>query len=68
MTEKQIVELMMSSKNKAEWNANCDHVKAACDGYPPFWYGAIIQSGLCDCVLGAGSSEMKISTFGPAKV
>lgn len=38
---------MESSRSKVEWNANCDKVKAACDGdYPDFWYRAILQSGL----------------------
>jgi len=63
MNEKQVIELMSSSKNESEWNDNCDKVKEACNGYPDFWYNTIILSGLLDRTLGAGSSEIKISTF-----
>ena len=46
MNEKEVVALMESSKSEAEWNANCDKVKAACGGYPDYWFGSIIGSGL----------------------
>lgn len=46
----QVVALMESSKSEAEWNVNRDKVKAACGGYPTFWYDAIIQSGLASRV------------------
>ncbi len=47
MTEEQVVELMKSSTTEAEWNANCDKVKADAGGdYPSFWYKAIVQSGI----------------------
>ena len=46
MTEQQVVELMRSSKSETEWSSNCDKVKVACGGYPPFWYGAVFLSGL----------------------
>jgi hypothetical protein len=46
MTENEVVELMKTSKSEKEWNANCDAVKKACNGYPAFWYSAIIVSGL----------------------
>ncbi len=45
MNEAQVVALMETSKSEAEWNANCDKVKKACDGYPSFWYEAVIASG-----------------------
>lgn len=41
-----VITLMKSSKSKSEWNANCDKVKQANNGYPDFWYGAIVSSGL----------------------
>jgi len=63
MTEKEVIELMSSSKNEAEWNENCDKVKKACNGYPSFWYGAIVLSGLMDRTLGDGASQIKITTF-----
>lgn len=38
--------LMMSSKNEAEWTANCDKVKEANgDDYPKFWW-SLMQGGL----------------------
>lgn len=46
MTEPEVVALMESSKSEREWNDNCDKVKAACFGYPRFWYEAIMLSGL----------------------
>lgn len=49
--EKQhhVVELMKSSKNQEEWNANCDKVKQANGGqYPGFWYAAIVLSGVAN--------------------
>jgi len=46
MNEQEVVKLMKTSKTEEEWNNNCDKVKKACDGYPPFWYQAIILSGL----------------------
>lgn len=45
MTQQQVVELMSSSNNASEWNANADRVKATCGGYPAFWYGAVIATG-----------------------
>lgn len=46
MTEQDVVALMKSSKSEREWNSNCDKVKATCKGYPPFWYKAIVLSGV----------------------
>ena len=46
MTEQQVIELMMSSKNSEEWNDNADKVKSSCGGYPSFWFNAIMMSGL----------------------
>lgn len=44
MSEDEI-EMMRSSKDEEEWNANCDKVKAAHGGYPADWYEAIVLSG-----------------------
>ena len=52
MSEQEVVALMKSSKSESEWNANCDKVKKACGGYPPFWYKAIVLSGLAAKILG----------------
>lgn len=46
MNEQEVIDLMKSSQTEQEWNANCDKVKAACGGYPGFWYEKIIVSGL----------------------
>ena len=46
MNQSEVENLMKSSKSETEWNANCDKVKAACNGYSDFWYTAIIMSGL----------------------
>jgi hypothetical protein len=46
MNEQEVVALMSSSRSEVEWNDNCDKVKAACHGYPSFWYGAVIMSGV----------------------
>lgn len=55
MEQKEVKELMRSSKNEQEWNANCDKVKAACGGYPDWWYGEIVLSGLVNEVQGTWS-------------
>lgn len=46
MEQKEVIELMKSSKSEDEWNNNCDIVKSKCNGYPEFWYASIILSGL----------------------
>ncbi len=63
MEKQQVIDLMRSSKDRTEWDKNCDTVKKACGGYPDFWYGAVISSGLADEVLGSGASKINIHTF-----
>lgn len=47
MTEREVVDLMASSKSSQEWDDNCTKVKAKNGGnYPFFWYRAILVSGL----------------------
>ena len=41
-----VVAFMRSSKSEKEWNANCDKVKAANQGYRDFWFQAVIMSGV----------------------
>lgn len=61
MEKQEVLDLMRSSSNNQEWNKNCDTVKEAHNNsYPSYWYVEVILSGLCDEVLGAGSSELKI--------
>ena len=50
MNKEQVVELMESSKNSKEWDANCDKVKNAHGGYPDYWYSEIVLSGLVNRV------------------
>lgn len=65
MNQEAVIKLMESSKSEAEWNANCDKVKAACSGYPDFWFSAIVMSGLSRRVLESfgSSAEIHITTF-----
>jgi hypothetical protein len=49
---------MKSSRSAKEWGENCDRVKAACGGYPAFWYEAILASGVaCDTMAAYGGSD-----------
>lgn len=63
MNEQEVVDLMKSSKSQQEWNQNCDKVKAACGGYPDFWYSAIVLSGLLEQTLGKGAADIKITSI-----
>ena len=51
MNEKSVIELMETSQSAKEWDSNCDKVKEACNGYPPFWWASIIQSGRADQIM-----------------
>lgn len=47
LTDKQdVIEFMLASTSEENWNDNCDKVKAANNGYPKFWFGAIISGGV----------------------
>jgi len=47
MNQESVVQLMRSSQTQSEWNQNCKKVKEAHGGqYPPFWFAAIVHSGL----------------------
>jgi hypothetical protein len=46
MTIEEVKTLMGSSQSEAEWDANCDRVKKAHNGYPSFWFREIVMSGL----------------------
>lgn len=48
INEQQVINLIKSSRSEHEWNANCDIVKKAFNGYPNFWYNVIIRSGLAN--------------------
>lgn len=61
--QQEVEDLMKSSKSEKEWNENCDKVKKACGGYPPFWYSAIVMSGLASKTLGEGKDKITITAF-----
>ncbi len=65
MSEQEVVELMKSSKSEKEWDANCDLVKSKCDGYPPFWYGAIVLSQVASqtAATWGGDAKIHVSAF-----
>jgi len=47
LTSKEgVISLMRSSEDEKAWNANCDAVKEANNGYPEFWFPEIVQSGI----------------------
>jgi hypothetical protein len=66
VTQEQVVSLMESSRNAKEWDDNADKVKAACGGYPDFWFQAIVTSGLARRVAASfgGSAEIKVTGYG----
>jgi len=64
MEKQEVMDLLKSSKNSSEWNANCDTIKKAFNGgYPAWWYQEVVLSGFMDDTLGPGSSTIKISTY-----
>jgi hypothetical protein len=46
MSQTDVIEMMQSSRSESEWNANCDKVKTAFEGYPEWWFTAIVASGV----------------------
>lgn len=67
MNEAEVVELMRSSTSEEEWDDNCDRVKEACNGYPDFWYRAILSSGVMTETVEkfGGSAEMQVGSLVP---
>lgn len=63
MNEQEVIALLESSKSAQEWNENCDKIKRACGGYPPYWWLKVIQSGLANKILNKfdESDEIKVS-------
>ena len=60
MSEQEVIDLMKSSKSEQEWNANADIVRSKYDGYPDFWFMAIIASGIASEVLSGFGIDIKI--------
>lgn len=61
MDKDQVLTLMKSSKTSDEWNANCGKVKAACGGYPEYWFQEVVMTRLADKVLGQGAGDITIT-------
>jgi len=66
MNEQEVKTLMERSQSEKDWSDNCNIVKDACGGYPDFWWGAIIQSGLGRTVMArwGASPEIHIEVIG----
>lgn len=60
MNQEQVVALMSSATSESDWNAKCAEVKAACGGWPSFWFPAIMMSGLASRVLRSFGSDADI--------
>jgi len=65
MTKEEVVQLMESSQTAEDWDTNADKVKAACNGYPSFWFPTIVMSGLVNRVAArwGGSGGIRIGTL-----
>lgn len=61
-TPQGVKSLMAGSTSEAEWNDNCNQVKAANKGYPQFWYPEVVMSGLMSRTTAkwGGSDQIKI--------
>lgn len=59
----QAVTLLQSSTSESDWNANIDKIKEANNGYPGWWYTAVIAPGLPQRVASGwgGSGEITIT-------
>ena len=63
-TETDVVEYMKLSKSDKDWDSRCDDVKDAnSGGYPSFWYGAIMLSGVASATTATwgGDSEIHVT-------
>jgi hypothetical protein len=60
MTREEVIQLMRSSRTEQEWNDNCNKVMKACDGYPHYWFEAIVSSGLMSTVTARFGNDDKI--------
>ena len=61
--ESDVTELMESSQSAQELGDNANRVKSANNGYPPFWYSAVILSGLLGRVTARWGGDDKIHVF-----
>ncbi|MEO5646166.1 MAG: hypothetical protein ABIO57_03675 [Candidatus Paceibacterota bacterium] len=66
MTRQEVIDLMRGSASAEEWEANIRTVKDAFDGYPDFWYEAIIASNIADeaSIRFKGSAGINVTAMG----
>ena len=61
------LDALVKTKSELEWNAVCDAVKKAHNGYPQDWYAKVIMSGLLAKTAAAwdkpGTDVIKVSTI-----
>lgn len=62
MPEQEVVDLMKSSNSPQEWDSNTDKVRRIYNGYPRFWFRAIVLSGVAGRTAKkwGGDGEIKI--------
>jgi hypothetical protein len=63
-TQEGVIAYMQSATSTADWNSKCDEVKKANgNNYPPFWFKAIVLSGLMERTLGKENASVKIEAL-----
>ena len=66
ISEREVVELMLSSCIEDDWNARCAIVKAAFGGgYPDFWIARIVMGGVARIASEkwGGTDEIQITAI-----
>jgi hypothetical protein len=63
--EQDVTEYMAQARSEDDWNARCEAVKEANNGYPAFWFVAIVLSGLAGKTAAnfGGSAELNIRSI-----
>lgn len=64
-TEQGVTDYMAQARTETDWNARCDDVKRANNGYPLFWYRAIVLSGLAHktAVNWGGNADITLRSY-----
>ena len=58
--EESVVEYMKLSSSARDWDNRCDEVKRVNEGYPTFWYSAIMLSGVATAITAKWGSDAEI--------
>ena len=55
-------DFMRQSTSEEDWNRRLGQIKASCGGYPEWWYGAVVSSGLITQVAEqwGGSGQIEV--------